>query len=197
MADIEDCIPPGQAAQPGFDGPFYDACHSALALEAGSRILEVGVGAGHHVPGLLARARDIHYTGLDISPAMVAEAARLNADLVAGGRVTFQCGNPAAMDFASGRFDRAIALNVIDLWPDPVAPLAAIHRALRPNGICVIGAADPVSQTGAHPHSADAMVLAHRQAGFKSITVAEIEDTVPGHDGAPVRRRFNIVAAKA
>jgi len=189
----------------GFNRPFIAPCYRALALENGSRVLEVGFGNGHDVPELLGRADAIAYVGLDWSPTMVAEAARFNHDAVASGKARFLVGSPDTMALPPASFDRAIAVNVIYFWPDPVPPLAAMRRVLRPGGRCVIGAADPASQTGAfarpehgfHRRDADAVLAAHRDAGFADIQVETVEHVATANDGTPLRLRFNVFVASA
>jgi SAM-dependent methyltransferase len=135
---------------------------------------------------------------------MVAEAARFNQGAVARGKAQFHLGSADAMPFAPASFDRVIAVNVIYFWPDPVSPLAAVRRVLRPGGLSVIGAADPAAQSGAcarpeygfHRRDADTVLAAHRQAGFGSVEVEVVEQIVTGKDGTPGRVRFNVFVAK-
>ena len=220
MADLQDLTPAERASQlgkpegdvglaiaawmNGYNRPFIAASYRALALTAGSRILEIGFGNGHDVPDLLGRAEAIDYVGLDASPTMVAEAARFNHDAVASGKAHFHLGRADAMPFAPASFDRVIAVNVIYFWPDPLPPLAAIRRVLRPGGRCVIGAAEPASQSGAvarpeygfHRRDADTLRAAHRQAGFGSVEVEVVEHDVIRNDGTSARARFNVFVAK-
>ena len=220
MADLQDLTPAeraGQLGKPegdvglaiaawmnGYNRPYIAASYRALALEAGNRILEIGFGNGHDVPNLLGRAEAIEYVGLDVSPTMVAEAARFNQGAVASGKAQFHLGSAAAMPFAPASFDRVIAVNVIYFWPDPVPPLAAIRRVLRPGGLCVIGASDPASQSdavarpeyGFHRRDADALIAAHRQAGFGSVEFEVVEHAVTRNDGTSGRVKFNVFVAK-
>jgi len=220
MADLQDLTPAERASQlgkpegdvglalaawmNGHNRPYIAASYRALALRAGCRILEIGFGNGHDVPDLLGRAEAIEYVGLDVSPTMVAEAARFNHDVVASGKAQFHLGSAEAMPFAPASFDRAIAVNVIYFWPDPVPPLVAIRRVLRPGGLCVIGAGEPASQSGAfarpeygfHRRDADTLRAAHRQAGFGSVEVEVVEHVATGKDGTSTRSVFNVFVAK-
>ena len=221
MADLQDLTPAERASQlgkpegdvglaiaawmNGYNRPFIAASYRALALAAGNRILEIGFGNGHDVADLLGHAEAIDYVGLDVSPTMVAEATRFNHDAVAGGKARFHLGRADAMPFAPASFDRVIAINVIYFWPDPVPPLAAIRRVLRPGGLCVIGASDPASQSdavarpeyGFHRRDADTLLAAHRQAGFGGVELEVVEHAVTRNDGTPGRLRFNVFVAKS
>ena len=50
---------------------------ASLGVEAGCRVLEIGFGNGRAVPQVIAQAADVQYSGIDISPTMVAESFRL------------------------------------------------------------------------------------------------------------------------
>jgi SAM-dependent methyltransferase len=187
-----------------FNRPFIAAARRRLALENGCSVLEIGFGNGHHLPDLLAGAETIHYAGVDISPTMVEEATRFNHPLVANGQAQFHLGTVEALPFAPASFDRVVAFNVIYFWPDPVAPLTAIRRALQPRGISVIGASDPSSQKAAyvrpeygfHPRDAATLVAMHRQAGFHSVEVRSVQDTVAVLDGTVISRLFNLIISR-
>ena len=60
-----------------------------LGVIAGDHVLEIGFGNGRTVPDVIGQAADVRYTGIDISPTMVAEASRFNAALVAAGKASF------------------------------------------------------------------------------------------------------------
>jgi SAM-dependent methyltransferase len=192
MADLQDLTPAERASQlgkpegdvglaiaawmNGYNRPYIAASYRALALEAGNRILEIGFGNGHDVPDLLGRAGAIEYVGLDVSPTMVAEAARFNQGPVASGKAQFHLGSAAAMPFAPASFDWVIAVNVIYFWPDPVPPLAAIRRVCGP-AVAASSALRSASQSdavarpeyGFHRRDLITSLAAHRQAGFGSI----------------------------
>ena len=55
---------------------------ASLGVEAGNRVLEIGFGNGRAAPEVIAQAADVQYSGIDISPTMVAEASAFNAALV-------------------------------------------------------------------------------------------------------------------
>jgi ubiquinone/menaquinone biosynthesis C-methylase UbiE len=107
---------------------------AALGLEPRSQVLEIGFGNGRAVPDVLAVARDGRYAGIDISPTMVEEAKRFNAELVTGGRAEFHCAGAERMPFPNARFDRAFSIGVIHFWPEPVVALKEVRRVLKPNG---------------------------------------------------------------
>jgi SAM-dependent methyltransferase len=188
----------------GYNRPFILAGRAALGLRKGSRVLEIGFGNGHDVAELLAMAEDVHYTGLDISGTMVAEARRHNAELVAAGRAAFVQADITEASLAPGSFDHAIAINVIYFWADPVPPLATIRRLLAPGGALVNGCADNSGKVSAfakpeygfHLRSLEEVLAAHRAAGFAEVTTERVTSEMPGPSGAPITRTYNIIVAR-
>src|ERR1700749_1886637 len=68
-----------------------------LSVEAGHHVLEIGFGNGRTVPIVMGQASEVRYAGIDISPTMVAEASRFNAELVAAGKASFHLASADAM----------------------------------------------------------------------------------------------------
>jgi SAM-dependent methyltransferase len=89
----------------------------ALAIKPRSRVLEIGFGNGRSVLDVLVHAQDGRHAGIDISPTMVEEAERFNADLVASGRAEFHCCSAERMPFRDQSFDRAFSIGVIHFCP--------------------------------------------------------------------------------
>ena len=83
-----------------------------LSPRHGDRILEIGFGNGKLLSDLMNLAPNITYDGIDISELMVAEATAFNRALVAAGR--------ASSTVILRSFDRAVAINTIYFWPEPV-----------------------------------------------------------------------------
>lgn len=111
---------------------------AALEPADGDAVLELGHGNGGHVPELLAPAPNIRYTGLDISPLMKAEAEKVNADLVAGGHVSFVLYDGKQVPFGNDSFDKILTVNTIYFWEDPVALLRELYRVMKNGGRCSI-----------------------------------------------------------
>ena len=90
-------------------------------LAGARRVLDVGAGTGW----LAGHVAD--YTGVEGSPAAVAEAQRL-------GRNVVQADLRDALPFADASFDAAVAKDVLEHVPDPAAVVREIGRVLRPGG---------------------------------------------------------------
>jgi ubiquinone/menaquinone biosynthesis C-methylase UbiE len=99
-----------------------------LSLAEG-RTLEVGVGTGVNLPHY---ARDLRLTGVDLSPGMLAVAARRASGL--GRDVDLRVGDVQRLDFADASFDTVVATLVLSAVPDARRAFAEIGRVLKPGG---------------------------------------------------------------
>jgi len=103
-------------------------------LADGMRLLDVGCGPGTLTVDLAARVGTGEVVGVDVSEAVLAEAAA-HAGEEKAGNVTFRAGDFRALDFPAGSFDVVHAHQVLQHLRDPVGALAAMGRLARPGGI--------------------------------------------------------------
>lgn len=97
---------------------------------AGLDVAEIGSGGGH-VLAMFPKAR---LTAFDVSDVFL-DTARKNLE---GLDVRFVKGEIDKLDVAPASFDRLICTEVLEHCVDPSAILAAMARALRPNGVAVV-----------------------------------------------------------
>jgi arsenite methyltransferase len=110
--------------------------YEALGAKPGDRILDAGCGPGFYTRELLDQVGpEGSVTGIDQSPQMLAVARRRSQGF---GNVAFEEGDATALPVDSGRFDRALSVQVLEYVRDVPAALAEMHRALRPGGRVVI-----------------------------------------------------------
>ena len=111
--------------EPAWTPVFVQALDLA-GVAAGTRLLDVGCGAGGALA--LARARGADVTGLDASEPLVAVArARLP-----GARI--EVGEMEELPFADGAFDIVSAINAFQFAGDLGRALAEAGRVCRPGG---------------------------------------------------------------
>jgi ubiquinone/menaquinone biosynthesis C-methylase UbiE len=117
------------------------ALELALAdVERPARVLDVGTGTGVAALALAARSPGADVTGLDLSPAMLAEAERKRVTGVHD-RVRFQVGDASALPFHDGSFDLVVLMNAIPFFDE-------LSRVTAPGGTVTLsfsrGAETPI-----------------------------------------------------
>ena len=117
-------------------------------LEIASRdaVLEVGFGPGVGIALAAAAAPLGRVAGIDPSREMLAQAKRRNDAAIRAGRVDLHLGTADAMPFADSGFDKAFAINSLQVWPDPLAGLREMRRVLRRGGRVALGFTPPSGQ---------------------------------------------------
>ena len=124
-------------------------------LARGQRVLEVGSGTGivaRDAAALVgARGRVI---GVDPSRVMTEAARRIARPLGLGRRLVLEVGDGARLRFATGRFDRVVAVTVLLHVQDSDAILDDMLRVTRPGGILAVQDQDFGTLTLDHPDRA-------------------------------------------
>ena len=137
-------------------------------------VLEVGFGPGVVVQRLAKLAPAGHVAGIDPSREMVEQARARNATDIQSGRVDLRRGSVENLPFADGSFEKALAINSMQVWPDAAAGLREIRRILKPHGTVALG----FTPYSGQPKSglADALI----SAGFVRVHVEEADKCVCG-----------------
>ncbi|MFM0500653.1 class I SAM-dependent methyltransferase [Paraburkholderia caffeinilytica] len=181
-----------------------DTAFDLLDLHAHERILEIGLGNGGHIASVLDQAAGLFFTGVDLSPTMIAEARRRNASFVRDGRVWLETADAMSLPFPSGAFDKAIAINTTYFWSGLISGLEETHRVLRPGGVLVIAAITPeaavempFARYGFTVDNAAALEAACVAAGFNQIGITRYVEPVldPPQEFGP--REFYLLMACA
>lgn len=187
----------GDAFRPGGPG-LTDRLLDRLALPAGSRVVDVGCGAGATL-GLLT-TRGLRAVGLEYSPRLAAEAAGRGAVLV---------GDSERLPLRTGAFAAALMECVLSTLPDKPAALAELHRSLTPGGRLVV---TDVTLTGTLDESLSPLLAwvactagAASADGYRRLVettgfeVEQVEDHSPALTAlvATVRRRLALLRGAA
>ena len=110
-----------------------------LNVRPDDKVLEVGFGPGVAIQLLLQRLPTGSVAGVDQSQEMVRQAAARNADALRNRRVDLRYGSAERLPFADQTFDKAIAINSMQAWPDARTGLREIWRVLKHSGIVALG----------------------------------------------------------
>jgi ubiquinone/menaquinone biosynthesis C-methylase UbiE len=110
-------------------------------LEIGPRdsVLEVGFGPGVIIQRLSKLASAGHVAGIDPSREMVEQARARNAIAVREGRVELRRGSVESLPFDDNTFDKALAINSMQVWSDRRAGLTEMRRVMKPGARIALG----------------------------------------------------------
>lgn len=133
--------------EPGVVGEIIRDRHNAvvkwvvsLDLAPGSRVLEVGCGAGYLATELAHRGFEV--SAIDSSQAMVDRAQRNAAGLVEDGRLRVSVGDAHELSFEDGAFDLVIAIGVIAWIDSPERAVSEMSRVTRIGGSVILTSAN-------------------------------------------------------
>jgi len=110
-----------------------------LEVTPDDAVLEIGFGPGVIIQCLSKLASAGHVAGIDPSPEMVEQARARNAIAIKDGRVDLRRGSAESLPFADDTFDKALAINSMQVWPDAAGGLRAIQRVMRLGGRIALG----------------------------------------------------------
>jgi ubiquinone/menaquinone biosynthesis C-methylase UbiE len=110
-----------------------------LQIGPSDSVLEVGFGPGVVIQRLSKLARAGHVAGIDLSQEMVEQARTRNAIDIQNGHVDLRQGSVESLPFDDASFDKALAINSMQVWPDAVAGLREIRRVMKPGGVIALG----------------------------------------------------------
>jgi ubiquinone/menaquinone biosynthesis C-methylase UbiE len=115
-------------------------------LPPGSRVLDLGCGAGHQSQGAQQLGMDV--VSSDFAP----EMARTTRDRRGAGAAAVVA-DARATPFRGESFDAVMLLGVLGYLPDPQAVLARLHSLVRPGGRLIIDVAVPEQHVLLHRFS--------------------------------------------
>jgi ubiquinone/menaquinone biosynthesis C-methylase UbiE len=110
-----------------------------LGVQRTDRVLEVGFGPGMGIQILAGFTTAGQVDGVDPSPEMILQASARNAEAIKSGRVVLQRGSVERLPFDDNAFDKALAINSMQVWPDRAAGLREIRRVMKPGGKVAFG----------------------------------------------------------
>lgn len=105
-----------------------------LEVNASDSVLEIGSGPGVGLQLAAARARQGRVAGVDPSETMLEMAQRRNLDLIEAGMIELHLCSVERLPFDDATFDKAMTMNSVHLWPDPITGLREVKRTLRRGG---------------------------------------------------------------
>jgi ubiquinone/menaquinone biosynthesis C-methylase UbiE len=105
-----------------------------LYVQAHDRVLEIGFGPGSGIELLASLVSSGRVDAVDYSEQMIRQATFRNAAAIDAGRVDLRQGSVEDLPFENGTFDKVLAINSMQVWPNAVTGLPEIQRVMKPGG---------------------------------------------------------------
>ena len=123
-----------------------EAAYLLPRLRPGMRLLDVGCGPGTITDGLARAVAPGEVVGIDVEPAVLAEA-RARLDAAGTGGVRFEEASVYALPYADASFDAAHAHQVFQHLTRPLDAAREVLRVLAPGGLFGVRDADYATMT--------------------------------------------------
>jgi len=178
-------------------GMTLESIH-ALMIEDNEHILEIGHGNAGHLKSLLKLAKNIKYTGVDISETMHNEAKKLNIEFKDQAEFVLYEGEKCP--FEEEVFDKIFTVNTVYFWNKPVEYLNEIYRVLKDNGTVILtfGQKDfmqtlPFTAYNFKLYTNDEMEELISKSHFKRMKISEKEEEIKSKTGNELIKRIYTV----
>jgi ubiquinone/menaquinone biosynthesis C-methylase UbiE len=102
-----------------------------LNVGPSDHMLEVGFGPGVIIQRLSLLAAAGHVAGIDPSREMIEQARTRDAVAIQSGHVDLRRGSVESLPFDDNSFDKALAINSMQVWPDALAGLREMWRVTK------------------------------------------------------------------
>jgi SAM-dependent methyltransferase len=145
-----------------------------LAIGSQDQVLEIGFGPGVAIELIAQRLGTGSVVGIDYSEEMVAQARARNQEAIEAGLVELKYGSAAHLPYGDDRFDKALTINSMQLWPDPESGLAELRRVMKRAGKM---AAVFTQRARPRPQNEELSELI-RSAGFDQVRIEARADAV-------------------
>jgi SAM-dependent methyltransferase len=145
--------------------------------DAPRRVLDLGTGTGKAARLVARRFPEAEVVGVDLSPAMIAQARRLLPPELAP-RVSFEVADAAALRFDGGAFDLVVLLNMIPFFGE-------LARVTGPGGWVVLASSSgPGTPIYVPPETARVRLAALGFDTFEEVAAGESTALLAGRRGA-------------
>ncbi len=115
-----------------------DFAIDVLEVRSEDQILEIGFGHGKTIRKIAENAHRGFVAGVDISEVMVQQATRRNREFIENGRVELCHGSVTNIPYEYARFNKVLAVNSFQFWPNAELNLDEIRRVMCEGGMLVL-----------------------------------------------------------
>jgi ubiquinone/menaquinone biosynthesis C-methylase UbiE len=102
-----------------------------LDIQPNDRVLEIGFGSGMGIQRLAELASTGYIAGIDYSKEMVEQATERNKLAIDAGLVDLRQGSVESLPFEDNTFDKALAVNSMQVWSDATFGLREMRRVMK------------------------------------------------------------------
>lgn len=120
------------------NAPMIRFAVETLNLQPEDRVLEIGFGHGRGIQMIAEQARKGFVAGIDISDVMVRQAAKHNRDWSDSDLIELSQASVANIPYEYARFNKVLAVNNYQFWPNAEHNLVEIQRVLAEDGLLVL-----------------------------------------------------------
>ncbi|WP_223600341.1 class I SAM-dependent methyltransferase [Chryseobacterium sp. GVT01B] len=173
-----------------------------LVIDDGQHILEIGHGNAGHLKSIMSLAKNLRYTGIDISETMHNEARKLNKEFE--NQADFILYEGKKLPFQDGTFNKIFTVNTVYFWENPVEFLNEIYRVLKDDGTLVLtfGQRDfmeklPFTEYDFTLYNNNEMEELISKSHFKRMKTSEKEEQIKSKTGEEtIQRIYTILTIK-
>lgn len=173
-----------------------------LLIENDEHILEIGHGNAGHLKSILNKAKNVKYTGIDISETMHHEAKKLNKEFESQSDFVLYEGQK--LPFEDKVFDKIFTVNTVYFWEESIDFLNEIYRVLKNSGTFVLtfGQRDfmeklPFTQYNFKLYNNDEMEELISKSHFKRMKISEKEEEIKSKTGdESIKRNYTVLTIK-
>lgn len=173
-----------------------------LVMEDDQHILEIGHGNAGHLKSIMSLAKNLRYTGVDISETMHNEAKRLNKEFE--NQADFILYEGKKLPFQDGIFNKIFTVNTVYFWENPVEFLNEIYRVLKDDGTFVLtfGQRDfmeklPFTEYDFTLYNNNEMEELISKSHFKRMKISEKKEEIKSKTGEEtIQRIYTILTIK-
>lgn len=173
-----------------------------LVIDDGQHILEIGHGNARHLKSIMSLAKNLRYTGIDISETMHNEARKLNKEFE--NQADFVLYEGRKLPFQDGTFNKIFTVNTVYFWENPVEFLNEIYRVLKDDGTFVLtfGQRDfmeklPFTEYDFTLYNNNEMEELVSKSHFKRMKTSEKEEEIKSKTGnETIQRIYTILTIK-
>ena len=173
-----------------------------LLIEDDEHILEIGHGNAGHLKSILNKAKDLTYTGIDISETMSKEAQNLNTEFK--DQADFILYEGRKLPFEDEVFDKIFTVNTVYFWDNPVEFLNEIYRVLKNTGTFVLTFAQrdfmeklPFTKFNFKLYNNDEMEELISESRFKRMKIFEKEEEIKSKtEDELIKRNYTVLTIK-